>query len=427
MIPAYFWLFSASYLALLYITWRRWGWTILNIFAVGFLLMYIIGPISISLDASHAYMLGGDGSRVLIVLPEIVMMGICMMLALRFQRDPGADITCIEAGQFRKVNWRILAFPALGYLAVAALFIPWSKAPLFNIGTYGLDQMAQARMDFYRPDFLVATNVLRYLVFYVICPVIFLQRGLGVRVPLLVLGILTFFGLMTLAKTFFVLNFSLWALGGFLRNGKLLPFMARVSVILGGFFWIVRSVYLSDLPRNFIEVMGVLFARIIQIPVVCSVLYAENFRFSDGIRTSFWYQIFFGGQVRDISGDLMWVLAHRDGSAPAGIIGNCYPNIPPFIYPFYFGAVVLFVYAVSQGLARRRDNLFKVVMTIILGIISWFICTTDVLTVMNSYGFLYLSVLALLLSKARLAAGTTQRARDTPSGPGPVGFDAVVH
>jgi len=419
MIPVYYWVFVLVYVLALVHGCRTRGWTLLNLFGVGFLLIYIAGSVSLNWSDNHVPLLPGARERMHIVLPQLVQLGGCLALALCLQPSPGVRLDRVDYAGIRQVSWQALAVPALAYLAVAALFIPWSRTPLWNIGRYGLDQMLQARTDMYRNGFLAATAVPRYLILYVLCPALFLQRGIGVRVPVPVLAVFTLFGLLPLAKTFFVLNFGLWALGGYVREGKLTRLLLRMGVVLGGYYWIVRSVYLLTFRRELWEVLLVLAARICQIPVMCAVFYAEKFRFEDQTRTSLVYRWLFGGHIKDLSGDLMWVMTHRAGSAPAGIVGTCYPNLPPALYLPFFALVVAGLAWVSGRLASQADTLGKVVFTLILGIISWFLCAADLFVVLNSYGFLYLATVALLTGKPR--RGLLSASLDAGPAPDPGG------
>jgi len=396
-----YWGFVGAYVLALVHGCRSRGWTVLNLFGVGFLLIYIAGTLSMTWSDIHVRELVAAKERMRVVLPQVVQLGSCLALALCLQPCSGVRMDRLDYAGVRRVRWQAMAVPALVYLAAAALFIPWSRAPLFNIGTYGVEEMLQARNGMYQNGFLAATAIPRYLVLYVVCPILFLQRGLGVRVPLLLLATFTLFGLLPLAKTFLLLNYGLWALGAYLRTGRLTQLLPRAGVVLCGYFWIVRSIYLATFSREPLEMLWVLLARVSQIPVMCAIFYANHFRFADRARSNGIYQLLFGGHVKNLSSDMMWLLAHRDGSAPAGLIGSCYPNLPPALYLPFFALVVAGVAWVSARLAGQADTLGKAVFTLILGILSWLFCATDLFVVLNSYGFAYLAVVALLAGKPR--------------------------
>ena len=281
------------------------------------------------------------------------------------------------------------------FSVVMSPFIDWASAPLFNIGYYSIGELGVARNELFEGGVLELLLVPRYIIFYMIFPVLFYSYGYGLRVPKVVLSIGCLFGLLTLAKTFIIINALCLFLGWWFRRGGFIP-LVMAGIILPSTFYIVVFVsYMTEINRLFLEVFKVLLSRIIQVPIALVAVYKEIFYFDQGLRSSYWYTFIFGGEkvpIQQIAGHHLAPNAVVVPNAACGILGSAYPNIPMELHAIYFsviiGAVALFSFFVS----RLKNYPLRIAATIIMGLQSLFILLTDPLTVFNSYGLMWSAI-----------------------------------
>lgn len=275
-----------------------------------------------------------------------------------------------------------------------------SEAPLLNIGRYSQLEMAEARDVFYRTGFLDLLKVPRYIVYYLIAPMFFFLRGIGVKITFVSLAVFFIASLLTLAKTMFVLLTLAYFAGRYFSDKKLRNVSYAMIINLLGFYFIVYATYLADASRGFFEVVEVYFLRIFSIPISLAALYAEYFPFEDGVRSSKYYTYFFGGHADAIAAmafKIIFPFGAIDGNAPAGVIGSAYPNVPETLHWLFYLAVVLFVFVSSNLIAGIANRLVREMITALFGILSCFIFLTDPLTAINSYGLLYMVIFTCLI------------------------------
>jgi hypothetical protein len=385
------------------ILWRQFkvnGITALNLFALGVLLILPGGAANIHLSPGVAYVVGGDAAVVDIIFPEVALLVLILCSALALQKGAGVRPGMVMTPeQILRLPWQGIAAVVFLFLVFLALNVDWADAPLLNVGRATMEQLADSRDLFYSTPLLEATSVLRLLVFYTLGPALFFMRGLGARVPLLLLGFLVFFGILTLAKTFFLFNALFFVAGRYLATGKFREVFLGLGATAGCLFWIVKSTFKSVVDREFFEVLTLLGSRIIQVPVCLSAMYKQLYTFDDGIRSSVWYTRLWGGHVQDVPAASMELVLHVPGQAPSGMVGSCYPNVPPWAYAPYFLFFVGFMYFVSGRASRIPNPLLRTMLILLVGFDGWFMLLTDPLAAMNSYGLLYMGIICVLLSR----------------------------
>jgi len=139
-------------------------------------------------------------------------------------------------------------------------------------------------------------------------------------------------------------------------------------------------------------------ARIIQVPIDLSALYAETFHYESGLRSSFWYTLLFGGKKVPLPIYAFTILnPSLDGNAPTGIIGSSYPNVPWYLHGIYYACFVGYIFLISEYILSIRHALFRLIINVVFGFGSWFILLTDPFTAMNSFGLLYIGALVVAL------------------------------
>jgi hypothetical protein len=169
-----------------------------------------------------------------------------------------------------------------------------------------------------------------------------------------------------------------------------------------GTYLIVYATYLQDLSRGFLETLGYLSMRLTQVPIALCLLYAKVYTFEAGARVSKYYVHLLGGQVSPIANEISDLVAPgTQGNAPAGILGSAFPNIPTSLHGVYFLFFIVYVFAVSRLALTIRIQALRILITILFGLLSWFILLTDPLTAMWTYGLLPLGLVTGLLGFPR--------------------------
>lgn len=382
---------------------KRSGLSAFNIFYFGMLVFLVIGILLGFYYGEDMYLLNGDITKFNLIIPDIIQFFIIASLILLFQGRKPVTASRIEinvASKQIRLFTTVVSIIVFMFLIVLLLSIKVSKAPLLHIGDYTKFQMEIARTELYQGGIHQILNVPRYIVFYVLIPLLCFLRGMGIKVNILLLALCLFFSVLTLAKTMFVLMVVLYFSGKYARSNKISNLFTMVGVVLLGFYWIVYSTYIVDIDRSFLEIIEVFFIRLLPNPIAISAAYAEIFSFDQGLRSSVYYTYIFGGQaapVTIIAAEIMMGVPTDSINAPAGIIGMAYPNIPDGWHWLYFAFFILFVRFGSGIIAGINNPIIKLAAIFLFGICSWFILLTDPLTAVGSYGLLYILIAASII------------------------------
>lgn len=398
MIPTLFFL-TVIYGLLLFILLKARGITVLWIFNLGIFLLYHIGFWSLRFQGD-IYFLVNTSDRMEQIVPDIIIFTsisifILLILNSRGVRSKKKDLIAGSETHLMERIIYMLSIIVISISAIMSLFINWASAPLFNIGTYGIEQLAVARSELFEGVVLELLAVPRYIMFYMIFPVLFYSYGFGIRVPKVVLFIGCLLGLLTLAKTFIVINLLCLFLGWWFRRGGFIP-LIMAGIVLPSIFYIVVFVsYMTEVNRLFLEVFKVLLTRIIQVPIALVTVYKEIFYFDQGLRSSYWYTLIFGGDkvpIQQIAGHYLAPNAMVVPNAACGILGAAYPNIPLELHTAYFVMIIGGVALSSFFVSRLKNYSLRIAVTIIMGLQSLFILLTDPLTAFNSYGLMWSAI-----------------------------------
>jgi len=384
------------YIFLLFVTYKVRGITVLWLFNFGIFVFYHVGFWSLKFQTKDIYFLSNTSESIEHIVPDIIIFTIIAICVFLIMDSRGVKPTKIEYSKKEMFFIRniILMLTAIIILILVPIlpFIDYSHAPLFNIGSFSAEEMAIYRRGLFQGPILELMNVPIYLLLYTISPTLLFFYGLGFHISKIVLFAVFSFGILTLAKTFFVLNMTCFFVGWWFKRGGLLPIIIAQIIIPTVFFVIVYCTYLTDTNRSFIEVYSVLLTRIIQVPIALTAVYKEIFYFNEGIRSSYWYTLFFGGvkvPIQQIAGYYLMPNAVIAPNAACGILGSAYPNVPKELHWLYFTSITIFIAFVSYVVSQIKNYAIRVVGTVIIGSQSLFILLTDPLVAFNSYGFLW--------------------------------------
>lgn len=396
---------SVIYAILLFIAYKAKGITVLWIFNLGIFVLYHIGFWSLRFG-EDLYFLVDTRARMEHIMTDIIIFTSISMFFLLFLNSRGVrsknnNLSSVSEKHRMERTMFMLSMIVILIFAIMSFFINWSAAPLFNIGTYDAEAMSIARHELYGGVVLGLLAVPRYIIFYVIFPVLFYSFGYGFRVPKVVLLIGLLFGLLTLAKTFIVINLLCLFLGWWFRRGGFIPLIMAGIVLPSVFYLVVFAKYMTDGNRLFLEVLKVLLGRTIQVPIALATVYKEIFFFEDGLRSSYWYTLIFGGEkapIQQIAGNYLAPDAIFAPNAACGVLGAAYPNIPLELHVIYYFFIIGTVALSSFFVSRLKKYQLRIAATIIIGLQSIFILMTDPLTAFNSYGFIWSTILVLFIA-----------------------------
>lgn len=404
MIPSLF-ILTMLYGILLYFSLKVRGITVLWIFNLGGFVLYHIGFWYLRLQEEDIYFLVNTHERMEQIVLDIIIFTSLSMFFLFILNSQGVRLKnkdMITSDDLHLMGKIIKTLSAIVFIIsiVVFLLIDWRSAPLFNIGSYSIREMAVARSLLFKEGALEFLSVPRYITFYVIFPILFYCYGYGLRVSKVVLFIGVLFGLLTLAKTFIIINTLCLFFGFWFRCGGILPGVVAGFVLPSVFYLVVYVTYVTEVSRSFLEVLNVLLVRIIQVPIALVAVYKEIFFFDQGLRSSYWYTLIFEGvkaPIQQIAGQYLAPNAFVVPNAACGILGSVYPNIPMYLHTIYFSLIIGSVVLSSFFVSLLKNYLMRIVATIIIGLQSIFIHLTDPLTVFNSYGFMWSTIFVFLM------------------------------
>ncbi len=395
---------TAAHLILLCASLRSKGITVLWVFNAGVFIFYQIGYWSIRFQ-EDIYFLTNIREHMEQVVPNLSVFLVISMLSLILLNREGVRSRheLLELGATLPYAKTIILFLSATVMVVCfiiSLFIDWGAAPLFNIGRYTPQEMALARGELFKGEVLELFSVPRYLVFYVILPILFLAYGLGIRVSKMLLMIGCVFGLLTLAKTFILVSLICLFVGWWFRRGGFVPLIIGGAVLPVTLYIVISMTYISVINRSIFEILNTILIRLVQVPIALVIVYKEIFYFDEGLRSSYWYTLIFGGveaPIQQIAGHFLAPNAAQPPNAACGVLGVVYPNVPSELHFIYF-AVIIGIVALSSSVVSKLKNLFlRVAATVILGLQSLFILLTDPLTAFNSYGFIWSTTFVALI------------------------------
>lgn len=278
-------------------------------------------------------------------------------------------------------------------------------APLLNIGTYTIKEMDYYRWTFFDNGLVARAAVLRYLAFYLGFPALGFFKGIGARVSWITIALTYFVVLLTLAKTGFILISVGILIGTYLRTRSIRSIAYWISIIIVGFFVVVWGKYATEISRSFVDVTNVLVIRSLAIPIVISGAYSEIYSYDMGLRSSEWYTYIVGGKFIILPQDACRRMVGATCNMTTGIFGMAFPNIPRSLHWAYFALFQGVVFASSVLVSLIRDTSASRLIMIAVGFSSGFIFLTEPFTALNSYGFVYATIVALAL------VGTQGRSR----------------
>lgn len=398
-------IFILCELIFLWYSYKRCGLTVFNIFYFCMIILLFCGALSACLFDSigmTSYVFERHGIQVLqLILGDQMVFALIATVFLLMQAQnkySRLESICPSPQVERYANF--LGLCVLGFWGVLLLNINLTEAPLLNIGRYSYTEMLNARRNLYGSVDSLA--VLRYLSLYMIIPCIFLLKGMGCRVYTWMLPAFMIISVLTLSKTAFVMNVFMYFIGRYLQTKSIRTFFWMILCEVIGFYILVAAAYWVDVRRDFFDVTLVLMRRFIEIPISLSANYAQIFNFDEGLRQSIYYVLVFGGNKISIS-QLAGFRLFGDVAVQAttGIVGMAYPNVPPSLHYLYYVFFVLLVYFSSVITSYIREYsytavIIKSTLIVTLGNISGMIFMTDPLTVMNSYGFMWLTLLSCI-------------------------------
>lgn len=389
-------------LACLWVVYKINGITAYTIFYCGVILFLFVGYIGTILWSDDIPSLVGGTQIMYPIIPDILIFwGLATIFLFIQSKNKGSVKEGIDTDTQRKLEkiGKAASYVTASFVLYVLLAINIESAPLMNIGTYTASQMAYFRSELYQVPIVQRTYVLQYVISYLVIPVLFLFKGLGMKINRLLLAIFLFFSVLSLSKTFVVIIIVFYFFGRFLNTGKKRKIIQMALCVAVVFYAIVYATYVVDVSRSFVDVTEILIIRTLFTPIALSGVYAEIFTFEQGLRRSEYYTWIFGGQIAPIASIAMnYVHPLSDGNAPTGIIGMAYPNVPKIAHFVYYLVFIIFVWVTSNSINTFSNYYLNIALTGAFGIMSWFIFLTDPLSAMNSYGLLYIFAFVMVFS-----------------------------
>lgn len=375
------------------------GITAYVLFYLGMIIFLLIGWISAYLLADEMYVLNGNRKILNNIIGDIILFFILSSIFLLLQKK----YFKLNMLEFQKIQIpynliNFIVYSTVIFCVLMLLLIDLKTAPLLNIGKYTYQDMVFYRNSLFSKGLIEYLNVPRYIVFYMVIPVIFLLRGMGYKISIASLFLFLFVSLLTLSKTMFILIVFFFYVGKLVYHQKkrYLLWMSIISII--GFYLIVFTTYYVDVRRGFFDVLKVFYIRLITTPIALSAIYADIFSFDQGIRSSEYYTYIFGGNYSPIPVLAMQhIVSTSSGNAPTGIIGMAIPNIPKYLKWLYYLVFIFYVFSISYLINYIKNSYIKIIIMVVFGILSWFIFLTDPLVAFNSYGLLYIGIGVIIL------------------------------
>jgi len=377
------------------------GVTVLCVFLAWSVLYNGLGPLSLVTGIDSIYV-SADAGRLIteyIQYPTFMLSIGCLVAAvsLKFQTQPCVQVPTEKyAGASMRRFGLCLSIISVFIGAAVIVTSRLDSAPLFMVGGADAHELDVARDELYSGSAAEALAIPRYLLLYLLGPAMFLLwalLGVGSR---LVCAFVFFIGLLSLAKTASVMMMFCLFIGYLCANRRTFAVLA-LGLTVCVFIALVQMKY--NFERGLGDVLYVLWGRSVTAPTALTYIYMDTYHYAEGLRSSVWYVRIFGGEFFDHSRHAYQLVfpyeQHIDGCAPAGLPGALQPNVPTWLH---FPAIVVLYSAiyVFSGIARKLPNPWSVLAAGILGIQSVFFFLTDPLTVLNSYGVLWL-MLAIAL------------------------------
>lgn len=370
------------------------GFSAYDIFYCGMIIFVLVGWLSSYFLVEKMYILEGNQELLNGILLDVTFFFIITSFFLVIQKKGRKEIIHFD---FLKRNFNILInsltlFTVL-FCVIVIFSINLSKAPLVNIGNYNSSDMLYFRSLLYDTPLMNMLNVPRYIVYYMVIPLLFFLKGLRFNIPKIFLLLFLFTALLTLSKTMFILITFFYFIGRFLDSKKMSILIWYITISVTGYYLIVYFTYVMTIERSFIEIFEKLYIRLIATPISLSAIYADIFSYNDGFRSSIYYTYVFGGVFINIPIRAMqYISPISDGNAPTGIIGMAYPNLPMHLHWFYYLVFIIFVYIASYIFRFAQNQLIKITLIVLFGVLSWFLFFTDPLVALNSYGLLWIFI-----------------------------------
>lgn len=396
-----FWALLLAGVLILPVLIARKGWLVITIFAGWQWLFGILGWISAYYLAEDVYVLKGKVDLLQPIAPLIAgMFVITLVLAILSPKANGGRIDQSGLNTVLVRNrgfFAVLEKVAIAFSILLLVTVDISNAPLFNWWHSNSAELLAARVAFYQESSVMsALGVVRYLFQYALFPLLAFGRGIGLRVSWWSILLFVVIGLLTLAKTAFVFIVLGYVFGRAIRQQSVLPFIKGVVVITVAFVGIVAATYFLEGNRSLLDILYVFYLRLIVIPVSISAEYASIYAYSDGMRSSEWYVMFFGGEFTRLDLMACQINQGHECTMVSGIFGSLYPNVPDYLHWPYILAICFFVWGVSVFTASISRQLFRLLMTFFLGLSSAFFLLTDPLVALNTYGFLWGTLIIFL-------------------------------
>ncbi|WP_123807718.1 hypothetical protein [Abyssicoccus albus] len=377
--------------------------TILGIFFVGNIIFNNLGWLLAFYLKDKVYVLQGNEDLLINIIDDIYILNFILIFLLVIHPKTKLSMDKLQDYLLKVVSKDNFFISLITYSTVVVclifmIIIDLQSAPLFNIGQYTFSEMQHYRKEIFNTPLLQSLSVVRSLILYMITPLLFLKKGLGVKHNFFIDIVLITFSLLTLSKTAFILILFFYWMGKMLSNFSFKYVLYLIVSVSTAFYLIVYLTYYVDVQRDFYSVIEVLVIRLLASPIALCALYAELFSFNDGFRSSQYYTILFGGQAAQIP---IIAMQHIDvnsrGNAPAGIIGSAYPNIPLLLHWGYYLSFSTLIYIISIIGNNIKSIILGYLIIPLYGILTWFLYLTEPLVALNSYGILYLSILIIII------------------------------
>jgi hypothetical protein len=116
------------------------------------------------------------------------------------------------------------------------------------------------------------------------------------------------FGLLTLAKTFILVSLICLFVGWWFRRGGFVPLIIGGAVLPVTLYIVISMTYISVINRSIFEILNTILIRLVQVPIALVIVYKEIFYFDEGLRSSYWYTLIFGGveaPIQQIAGHFL--------------------------------------------------------------------------------------------------------------------------
>ncbi|MEK3978652.1 O-antigen polymerase [Psychrobacillus sp. FSL K6-2836] len=375
--------------------------TAFGLFYIGTIIFLLIGWLSAYFLAEEMYILNGNTEPLINIVPSIITFIIIVNLFWFFPHFSSGNQMKnkqINTDVFINKNINFIVYSTFILTVFFLAIINISDAPLFNIGKYTVTEMSYYRNEIFATGLISKLNVFRYIVLYLLIPLCFFIRAVGLKRIIIVDIVFIIFSALSLSKTAIILIIVFYFSGKYLKNRKLIDVLLAILSIVFAFYFIVYFTYYVDLQRSFGDVFKVLYIRLIATPIALSGLYSTFFEFHQGFRSSVYYTYLFGGEFVRIAVIAMQNISPTSGgNAPTGLIGMAFPNIPKSYHWFYYLCVISYIYLFSNLIGLIKNYTIKHVFVFFLGILSWFFFLTDPLVALNSYGILYISGVVIII------------------------------